>query len=144
MALLFCSKISAMQFSKHPVLKWLPVLLMMIAIFIFSATPSDDVQLSFLQYAFYKAGHVTGYLMLTLAYWRAFGFNPKRLLLIWVLALLYAATDEYHQSFVFGRHPAAFDVFVFDNAGALIAVWIANRLMKQKQPIHEGMVVDQF
>ena len=133
-----------MQFSNQPVLKWLPAFLMMLAIFVFSATPSDDVQSSLLRYAFFKAGHVTGYLMLTLSFWRAFSFNKKHLWLVWLLAVLYAATDEYHQSFVPGRHPAALDVLVFDNAGALIAVWIANRLTKQKQPIHEGPVVEQI
>ena len=108
---------------------------MMLAIFIFSATPSRDEPFSVLRYIIFKGGHVTGYAMLTLTFWRGFDFGKKHVWLAWLCALLYAATDEYHQSFVAGRHPAVFDVVVFDNAGALIAVWIANRLGKQKQPI---------
>ncbi len=117
-------------------------MLMMLAIFVFSATPSKDLQPDLLRHIISKAGHVIGYAMLTLSYWRAFGFGKKSSRLAWLLALLYAATDEYHQSFVPGRHPAAFDVLVYDNAGALISVGIANYLLKQKQPIHEGSVVE--
>lgn len=133
-----------LYFSKHPVLRWLPALLMMVAIFVFSATPTKNLQFNWLQHIFNKSGHVIGYTLLTLSYWRAFRFSKKSLWLAWLLALLYAATDEYHQSFVPGRHPAAFDVLVYDNAGALIAVWIAYFLTKQKQPIHEGPVVEQL
>lgn len=133
-----------MQFSKHPILKWLPAVLMMAAIFVFSATPSRNLQYDLLRHIISKSGHVIGYAMLTLSYWRALNFSRRNLWVIWLFALLYAATDEFHQSFVPGRHPAAFDVFVYDNAGALLSVWIANRLSKQKQPIREGMVVEQF
>lgn len=129
-----------MRFSKHPILKWLPALLMMLAIFLFSATPSKDIQPSVLRYIFYKGGHVIGYTMLVLSYWRACDFSKKSISLAWLFALLYALTDEYHQSLVPGRHPALFDVLVYDNAGALIAAWIANYLTKQKQPIHEGLI----
>lgn len=132
------------QFSKNPVLRVLPALLMMLAIFVFSATPSRNFQSDWLRYIFNKSGHVIGYTLLTLAYWRAFGFSKKSSWLAWPLALLYAATDEYHQSFVPGRHPAAFDVLVFDQAGALIAVLLAQYLLKQKQPVPEGLVAEPF
>jgi VanZ family protein len=131
-----------MQFSKHPVVKWLPALLMMVAIFVFSATPSKDTQHNVLQYIFNKSGHVIGYTMLTLSFLRAFEFSKRHSWLAWLLALLYAVSDEYHQSFVPGRHPASFDVLVYDHAGALIAVWIRNHLAKQKQPVHDGLVVE--
>lgn len=131
-----------MQFSKHPVLRWLPAVLMMLAIFIFSATPSRDPQFTVLQYAINKGGHVIGYAMLTLSFWRGFEFGKKYAWLAWLLALVYAATDEYHQSFVPGRHPAVFDVAVYDGLGALAAIWIASRLPKQKRPIHDGLVAE--
>ena len=133
-----------MQFSKHSLLKWLPAVLMMAAIFVFSATPSNDVQHNVLRYIFNKSGHVIGYAMLTLSFLRAFEFRNTHSRLAWLLAVLYAISDEYHQSFVPGRHPAAFDVLVFDNAGALLAVWIAHHLPKQKQPVHDGLVVEQI
>lgn len=115
---------------------------MMVAIFVFSATPSKDVEHNVLRYIFNKSGHVIGYTMLTLSFFRAFEFSKKHLWLAWLLALLYAVSDEYHQSFVPGRQPAAFDVLVYDHAGALIALWIANYLQKQKQPVPDGLVVE--
>lgn len=120
--------------------KWLPAALMMLAIFIFSATPSNG-EYNLLRHIVSKSGHVIGYAMLTLSFWRALEFSRRFSWLIWLLALIYAATDEFHQSLVPGRHPAVFDVLVYDNAGALLAVWISSHLTKQKQPIHEGLIV---
>ena len=51
-------------------------------------------------------------------------YNKKQYWLAWLIAVLYAATDEYHQSFVAGRGPSVIDVFVFDGLGALIALWL--------------------
>ncbi len=42
-----------------------------------------------------------------------------------LLALIYAASDEFHQSFVPGRHPSWVDVLGFDGGGALIALGLA-------------------
>lgn len=58
-----------------------------------------------------------------------------------MLAVLYAVTDEYHQSFVPFRHSTSFDVLVYDNLGALISLWLAGMLAKQKQPASEKPVV---
>lgn len=89
----------------------------------------------------YKAGHVIGYGMLGMSYWRALGFNPKQRWLAWLLTVLYAVTDEYHQSFVPFRHSTAFDVFAYDNLGALTSLWLAGMFAKQKQPVSEKLVV---
>lgn len=131
------------QFSKKPIFQFLPAFLMMLAIFLFSAHPSDNVPLSLLERIFYKGGHVIGYAMLSLSYWRAFRFDRTRLWLAWLLAVLYAVTDEVHQMFVPGRHPAAFDVLVYDNLGAVCSLWIASSLSKQKQPAQQSPVVEQ-
>ena len=84
-----------------------------------------------------------GYALLALAYWRALEFKDRRQWLAWILAVLYAATDEYHQSFVPGRHPAVFDVMVYDNLGAALSLWLASTLKKQKQPASQGLVVEK-
>jgi len=131
-----------MRFSKNLMLKLLPALLMMTAIFLFSARPSTDEQSSIWQNIIYKGGHVIGYALLTLSLWRGFDFDGKRIWLAWLLSIVYAMSDEYHQTFVPGRHPAVFDVVVYDNLGALISVWFARLLVKQKQPIHDGPVVE--
>ena len=66
-----------------------------------------------------------GYAMLAWSYWTALDMKPRKWWLAWLFAILYAMTDEYHQSFVTGRFPSAWDVFIFDNLGALIGLSIA-------------------
>lgn len=81
-----------------------------------------------------KEGHITEYAILTLFALRVFQFGSDRLTFrAWVssglLAVLYAATDEFHQRFVPGRTPAVHDVFI-DSLGAAVVllatpVWFA-------------------
>ena len=74
-----------------------------------------------------------GYALLAFSYWRAFDFMEEKRWIAWFLAVLYALTDEFHQSFVPGRHPSMWDVILFDNLGMLLCLWAANRLRKEKQ-----------
>ena len=56
----------------------------------------------------------------------------------WVIATLYACTDEYHQMFVDGRGPALLDVAI-DSAGALtgaLAMTLAVFAMKRKRRLN--------
>jgi VanZ family protein len=105
--------------------RWLPALFFMIMIFIFSSKPGDDLP-DFLDwdYVVKKTGHVIGYGLLALSYIHYFKYDKKRTWLAWLLAVMYAVTDEFHQSFVFGRNASAFDVLVFDNFGAVCALWL--------------------
>jgi len=130
------------HFSKKPILKFLPALLVMLAIFLFSAHPSDPVPLSRLEQILYKGGHVIGYALLAVCNWRAFEFHRNQRRIAWLLAVLYAITDEYHQSFVPGRHPSAFDVLVYDNLGACTSLWLAGIWLQQKLPDSESLVVE--
>ena len=129
-------------FSEKPLFRFLPAALIMLTIFLFSARPSSDVIFTWFNHIVYKGGHVIGYALLAMSYWRALGFQGDKRWLAWLLAMLYAVTDEYHQSFVPGRHPSAFDVLVFDNIGALFSLWLAGIFIKQKQPAPESLVVE--
>jgi VanZ family protein len=51
-------------------------------------------------------------------------YDKRQYWLAWLLAVLYAATDEFHQSFVPGRNPSIVDIFLFDGLGALFALWL--------------------
>ena len=115
----------------------------MLAIFLFSAGSALELPQPLLQRIVNKGGHMMGYGILALAYWRMFEFREGKFWLSWFLAILYAATDEFHQSFVPGRHPAWFDVLVFDNLGALISLWLAALLLKVKQPVQTDLVVEE-
>jgi hypothetical protein len=122
---------------KSFLLAWGPALLMMAAIFAFSSRTSDELpNFGGWDYYFKKLGHGLGYGLLALAYWRGLGFRRKAHWLAWLLALAYSATDEFHQSFVPGRHASAVDVLVFDNLGALLTVnilaWYRNMQVNKK------------
>jgi len=108
---------------------------MMLLIFFISAKPSSQLpNFDWADKVIKKGGHVIGYAILALLYWRAFDFMRNKRWAAWLLVLLYAATDEFHQSFVPGRHSTIWDVVIFDNFGALISLWLLSRYRKQKRP----------
>ena len=108
---------------------WLPATLMMIAIFIFSSIPSSTMpHFNWADTLVKKGAHMLGYGLLAFAYFYAFKFAPSKLKFALLLALLYAMTDEFHQSFVPGRHASWLDVAI-DSAGAIITlIWAKKTL----------------
>src|SRR6187397_1526599 len=129
--------------SKNPLLRFLPAILLMVTIFLFSAGSAVHTPEHLLEAVINKGGHMIGYGLLALAFWRMFEFEDNRVWLAWLLAVLYALTDEFHQSFVPGRHPSLFDALFFDALGALIALWLAYRYFKSKRPGPKDPVADQ-
>jgi VanZ family protein len=116
-------------------LRWLPALLIMVMIFLISAQPSSHLpNFNWADTFVKKGGHIVGYAVLAFTYWRALEFKGNKRWVAWFLAILFALTDEFHQSFVAGRHSTIWDVMLFDNLGALISLWLVNRYRKQKRP----------
>jgi VanZ family protein len=105
--------------------RWLPALLVMIVIFSFSSQPGDNLP-HFMGWDYFikKMGHAIGYGFLAMSYFHFFKYDKKRYWLAWLLAITFAVTDEFHQSFVAGRHASAFDVLIFDNLGAIFGLWL--------------------
>ncbi|MBM4422040.1 MAG: VanZ family protein [Chloroflexi bacterium] len=106
--------------------RWGPALAIMIAIFIASSQPSDDLpNFGLWDLLAKKGGHMIGYGLLAAAMLRgARGSAPlARAHVAWAFALtvLYAMSDEHHQSFVAGRGASAWDVGV-DAAGAMLGL----------------------
>lgn len=112
--------------------RWIPALLMMSIIFFFSSRSVTELP-NFLSwdYVVKKASHVIGYGLLAIAFYFGLEFAPKYRRVAWLLAILYSITDEFHQSFVPSRHPSLMDVLIFDNLGALTALWIIQLLRKK-------------
>ena len=79
--------------------------------------------LSTLEFLVRKAAHMTEYAVLALLLAHALRLSgakhPARLALL--LSLGYAASDEFHQSFVSGRGPSPVDVMI-DTSGAALAL----------------------
>ena len=86
--------------------RWFPALLIMIVIFAFSSQPKNNLpDLLDWDYFIKKAGHMIGYGLLALSYFHLLKYSEKRYWLPWFMAFLYAATDEFHQSFVLAAAP---------------------------------------
>lgn len=109
---------------------WGPVLAWAGLIFFLSSLPdlSSGLEQDFL---LRKTAHVLEYAVLAALIWRAFRGSfglkgPVLALLCFSAAALYAASDEWHQSFVPGRGPSAVDVLI-DSTGALAACLILTR-----------------
>ncbi len=92
--------------TKRSCLRWLPAVVMMVVIFAASNTPAKLIP-SFgpLDVIIRKAGHMTGYGLLAAAYWYGMHLNKNLGWLAFLLAILYAMTDEFHQIFCFRQTP---------------------------------------
>jgi VanZ family protein len=102
---------------------WLPPLLLMGVIFALSAQPSLDSGLGAIDLIGRKLIHFGEYALLAFLWWRALVtvMSPGRAaLLAFLLTSGYAAGDEYHQTFVEGRHGTPVD-WLIDSAGAALA-----------------------
>ena len=114
--------------------RWIPALIMMGVIFWFSSQPGPELpNFDWADRLVKKSGHILGYAILAASYWSGFGFGRDTIRRAWLLALVYAFTDEIHQSFVPGRHPSPWDVLVFDNMGAILGLWLTDTRMKNRR-----------
>ncbi len=109
---------------------WLAPILLMVVIFAFSAQPSLDSGLGLLDTIGRKLLHFAEYALLCLLWWRPLArVLPARraILVAFAIASAYAVTDEFHQTFVEGRHGTPVD-WLIDTAGAaLAATWLLRR-----------------
>jgi VanZ family protein len=109
---------------------WLPLIGWMGIIFWFSSQPEPfALPQSWQQELVGKAGHLIGYAGLGVLWWRAlqahrFTSQPQKL--AFVLTVLYAIFDEYHQTFVPGRNGSTTDVLI-DATGAALGLWLLCR-----------------
>ena len=103
---------------------WVPPLALMGVIFALSAQPDLNSGLGTLDTILRKIAHMAEYGLLLFLLWR-----PLREVIpgpraaaaaAFAIALLYAASDEWHQSFVEGRHGTPVDVLI-DSVGMAVA-----------------------
>lgn len=99
-----------------------PPLIAMGVIFFLSAQTSDPIDRAWWDVALRKLAHVTEYAILTALWWRALRGLGMRFPLAAAIAISigYAATDEFHQTYVDGRHGTPVDVLI-DSAGMAAA-----------------------
>ena len=103
---------------------WAPPLVLMAVIFFFSAQPNLSSGLGWIDHVGRKFVHASEYALLCFLWWRALRTkldSTRALAAAWAIVTLYAATDEYHQRFVAGRHSTWVDVAI-DSMGAALFV----------------------
>jgi VanZ family protein len=107
-------------------------------IFILSAQPSlPHYPDTLLDLILKKAAHMIEYGILASLLWRALSRGQGSLsrsawVTAFVVSVLYAASDEYHQTFVPGRNGTPVDVGI-DTVGALIALLIVGSLGRKER-----------
>jgi VanZ family protein len=120
------SKNVAKRFSYY----WLPALCWMALIFFLSSLPGSSLSdFGSIDFFVKKAAHITEYAILYFLLFRAFHsamVTPKALLISAVIAVLYAISDEYHQTFIPLREGRARDVFI-DSIGIFVIYFFLRR-----------------
>jgi VanZ family protein len=115
------------------VVRALVPLALMAVIFFLSAQPAGGHH-PWWEVVFRKLGHVGGYALLTGLWWWALrGLVDRPLLWAIGIALAYACTDEYHQTFVRGREGTPRDVGI-----DAIGMAITAALVHARRPSRAG------
>ena len=123
----------------NPLLRyWLPPVVWMVLIFSLSAQPTlpshhDGLFDTILK----KAAHMMEYGILAFLLGRALSrgrgaLSRSALVTVFFVSVLYAASDEYHQTFVPGRNGTPVDVGI-DAVGALVALLVVGSLGKKRR-----------
>ena len=112
--------------------RFAPPLLLMGLIFFLSAQPDLSSGLGNWDLFLRKAGHMAEYGLLWFLWWRALGYGHVGPAI--AITLLWAASDEYHQSFVDGRHGSPWDVAI-DAVGVGLALLVAWRAYSQPRSV---------
>jgi VanZ family protein len=108
-------------------------LLWMAAIFFFSAQSDLNSHLGLIDFIGRKLVHMASFGTLAyLWFWALRGSVRRPMLTAAAIAVLYACSDEWHQSFVEGRHGTPVDVAI-DSVGIAIAAYLANRQGRRRR-----------
>jgi VanZ family protein len=104
---------------------WAPVVAWAALIFALSSIPHLGTGLGTWDTILRKCAHATEYAVLAALLVRVLENVPAA----FVLTVAYAVTDEFHQTFVRGRHGSPYDVLI-DAVGALIGLLAYRRALR--------------
>jgi VanZ family protein len=108
---------------------WAPPLALMGVIFALSAQPDLSSGLGTADLILRKLAHMVEYALLVFLWWRALRDVVAARTAVFValaISVAFAASDEYHQSFVEGRHGTPVDVLI-DSVGMAAVAWLLLR-----------------
>lgn len=113
--------------TKTIVFYWLPVIIWCAFIFYLSSIPSLKSELpGVFDLLLRKVAHFTEFAVLTFLFFRAASFNMNKneaIVHAVLFSFVFSLTDEYHQTFVFGRSGNLFDV-VIDSMGIFFIFYL--------------------
>ena len=114
--------------------RWVPVLAWMGIIYFFSSRPDlPHVDEPWLELSLRKLAHAVEYAILGALLARAIGIDGRRgLAFAAALGILYAASDEWHQTFVPGRKGNLIDV-TLDSVSAMAGAYLWFRFFTKKR-----------
>ncbi len=121
-----------MKFLKY----WLPIIVWLVVIFLFSSLPDLKSNLpSLFDFILRKAAHIFEYAVLGFLLFRAFHLGQshpakKTFVFSFLLSALYAASDEWHQTFILNRSGEIKDIFI-DSFGALLSLSVFYFIKKE-------------
>jgi len=120
--------------------RYCPAVCMMTVIYYFSSLPASEIpQFYLLDVLIKKAGHMLGYALLSLSTLRALpGKMLKSKYPAFLIAVLFAVTDEFHQSFVPGRNGTWVDIGI-DAIGAGLGLFLADKWKLLERLVWMGM-----
>ena len=130
---------------KELIKRWGPAILVMGLIFIASNTSGSDIpKFGIFDLLVKKGGHMLGYALLAASFFHGLdnGKRTQRFSLIFaaLMAILYAVSDEFHQSFTPGRSPAVIDVCI-DTIGSIIGISVT--CLFRRRFLNRGMRLSQ-
>lgn len=112
-----------MSKNRNRVKKWLYVILWCGLIFAGSSLPKAELPTTtWFNWIAHKIVHLAEYGVLAYLFHQALEYTTHRKLLAVFLTVLYAISDEYHQTFVPGRYGKITDVLI-DSLGAIVVLW---------------------
>jgi len=119
------------RFSKY----WFPAIFWVVVIFFFSSFSTKQTTEIFWQdFLVKKTAHFIEFGILAVLLYRAFinsGFKAKNAIIYSVIFfVLYAISDEFHQSFIPGREPRVRDVII-DMTGGILSLYSIKELLPQ-------------
>ena len=80
-----------------------------------------------------KSAHVMTFGFLSFLLFKSLEFYRFSYVLSWILTVIYAMSDEYHQSFMPGRTSTIWDVFLYDSVGAFLVLLVTFLIIKRKK-----------
>lgn len=131
------------------IVAWLPALVWMAVIFLLSARSSVKIsQQETINFLFFKTLHVLEYTILCLFVYRAVMYETHRratlrtFFLAYIISVLYAASDEIHQTMVPTREGHPRDVII--DAVGIILSWILIRQLFPRLPKKLKLLGDKW